>query len=139
MAVRMAQKRNETEWRLEPAAKLAPLDQSRARRDLSEISGIAGDEGLKRLSKFLGGKGDVQDFLAAVFDLSPFLRDVVRRRPEILDALFDAGVEARLTVIGEAIGKAAFAESVSESSLMMELRQWKAEAHVLIALVRPRR
>ncbi|TIQ75113.1 hypothetical protein, partial [Mesorhizobium sp.] len=30
--------------------------------------------------------------------------------------------------------KAARAEGISENSLMMELRQWKAEAHILIAL-----
>ncbi len=134
MAVSMAQKRKEIEWQLQPVAKLAPLHESRARRELSEIADIAEDEGLARLAKFLGGKGTAQYFLAAVFDLSPFLRDVVRRRPQILDALLDAGVETRLTVIGEAIGKAAFTDTVSEASLMMELRQWKAEAHVLIAL-----
>ncbi|TGV53458.1 bifunctional [glutamine synthetase] adenylyltransferase/[glutamine synthetase]-adenylyl-L-tyrosine phosphorylase, partial [Mesorhizobium sp. M2D.F.Ca.ET.160.01.1.1] len=48
--------------------------------------------------------------------------------------LFDQPVEARLKAIGEAIGRAAQAESVSESSLMMELRQWKADAHFLTAL-----
>lgn len=134
MAVRMAETRIETEWQLQLAAQLAPLDESRARRELSEIAGDAEDENLPRLAKFLAGKGAAQDFLAAVFDLSPFLRDVARRRPQILDALFDASVEARLTSISDAIGKAAFAETVSESSLMMELRQWKGEAHFLIAL-----
>ncbi|MER8916448.1 bifunctional [glutamine synthetase] adenylyltransferase/[glutamine synthetase]-adenylyl-L-tyrosine phosphorylase [Mesorhizobium sp. M0761] len=134
MAVRMAQKRIETEWRLQLAAQLAPLDETRARRELSEIAGDAKDENLPRLAKFLGGKGAAQEFLAAVFDLSPFLRDVARRRPQILDALFDGSVEARLLAIAEAIGKAAFSETVSESSLMMELRQWKGEAHFLIAL-----
>lgn len=134
MAVRMAAKRIETEWRLQLAAQLAPLDEARARRELSEIAGDAKDENLPRLAKFLGGKGTAQEFLAAVFDLSPFLRDVARRRPQILDALFDGSVEARLLAIAEAIGKAAFSETVSESSLMMELRQWKGEAHFLIAL-----
>ncbi|ESZ47800.1 bifunctional [glutamine synthetase] adenylyltransferase/[glutamine synthetase]-adenylyl-L-tyrosine phosphorylase [Mesorhizobium sp. RSR565B] len=130
----MAAKRIETEWRLQLAAQLAPLDEARARRELSEIAGDAKDENLPRLAKFLGGKGTAQEFLAAVFDLSPFLRDVARRRPQILDALFDGSVEARLLAIAEAIGKAAFSETVSESSLMMELRQWKGEAHFLIAL-----
>lgn len=134
MAVRMAAKRIETEWRLQLAAQLAPLDEARARRELSEIAGDAKDENLPRLAKFLEGKGAAQEFLAAVFDLSPFLRDVARRRPQILDALFDGSVEARLLAIAEAIGKAVFSETVSESSLMMELRQWKGEAHFLIAL-----
>ncbi|TIO06467.1 MAG: bifunctional [glutamine synthetase] adenylyltransferase/[glutamine synthetase]-adenylyl-L-tyrosine phosphorylase [Mesorhizobium sp.] len=134
MAVKAATERVETSWLLKPKAKLLPLDQSRARRELSEIASAAQEEGLARLAKFLAGKGVAQDFLAAIFDLSPFLRDKVRRRPRILDALFDETVEARLIAIGGAIDKAAWAEATSESSLMMELRQWKAEAHVLIAL-----
>ncbi|TIT74426.1 MAG: bifunctional [glutamine synthetase] adenylyltransferase/[glutamine synthetase]-adenylyl-L-tyrosine phosphorylase, partial [Mesorhizobium sp.] len=65
---------------------------------------------------------------------SPFLRDTARRRPAILDTLFDRTIEARLDEIGKAIDRAARAETVSQTSLMMELRQWKAEAHFLIAL-----
>ncbi|MER8827602.1 bifunctional [glutamine synthetase] adenylyltransferase/[glutamine synthetase]-adenylyl-L-tyrosine phosphorylase [Mesorhizobium sp. M0938] len=124
----------QTNWLLKPVAKLVPLDQSQARRELSEIASTAQEEGLTRLAKFLAGRGAAQDFLAAVFDLSPFLRDTVRRRPEILDALFDGTVEARLIAIGAAIDEAARGDAISESRLMMELRQWKAEAHVLIAL-----
>ncbi|MGX9115223.1 bifunctional [glutamine synthetase] adenylyltransferase/[glutamine synthetase]-adenylyl-L-tyrosine phosphorylase [Mesorhizobium sp. BHbsci] len=132
MAVRAAGE--QTNWLLKPAAKLAPLDQNRARRELSEITSAAQEDGLTRLAKFLAGKGASQEFLAAVFDLSPFLRGTVRRRPQILDALFDETVETRLASIGAAIDKAARAEGISENSLMMELRQWKAEAHILIAL-----
>lgn len=132
MAVRAAGE--QTNWLLKPAAKLAPLDQNRARRELSEITSAAQEDGLTRLAKFLAGKGASQEFLAAVFDLSPFLRGTVRRRPQILDALFDETVETRLAMIGAAIDKAARAEGISENSLMMELRQWKAEAHILIAL-----
>lgn len=132
MAVRAAGE--QTNWLLKPAAKLAPLDQNRARRELSEITSAAQEDGLTRLAKFLAGKGASQEFLAAVFDLSPFLRGTVRRRPRILGALFDETVETRLASIGAAIDKAARAEGISENSLMMELRQWKAEAHILIAL-----
>ncbi|MCV3210432.1 bifunctional [glutamine synthetase] adenylyltransferase/[glutamine synthetase]-adenylyl-L-tyrosine phosphorylase [Mesorhizobium sp. YC-39] len=134
MAARAAAKRVGANWLLQPAAKLVPLGPGRARRELSEIASAAQGEGLARLAKFLAGKGAAQDLLAAIFDLSPFLRDTVRRRPEILDTLFDETVEARLASIGVAIDKAARAQAVSESSLMMELRQWKTEAHVLIAL-----
>jgi glutamate-ammonia-ligase adenylyltransferase len=126
--------RIETNWLLKPAAKLVPLDESRARRELSEIASAASDNGLSRLAKFLAGKGAAANFLAAAFDLSPFLRDTARRRPGILDALFEQTVEARLISIRGEIGKAARAEAVSESSLMMELRRLKAEAHLLIAL-----
>lgn len=134
MAVRMAKKAVEPEWRLRPTLALRPLDETHARRDLSEIADAAAEQGLPRLAAFLAGEGPPQSLLAAVFDLSPFLRDVARRRPGILDALFDQTVEARLDDIGNAIGRAARAGSVSETSLMMELRQWKAEAHFLIAL-----
>lgn len=134
MAARAAAKRVGANWLLQPAAKLVPLGPGRARRELSEIASAAQEEGLARLAKFLAGKGAAQDLLAAIFDLSPFLRDTVRRRPEILDTLFDETVEARLASIGVAIDKAARAQAVSESSLMMELRQWKTQAHVLIAL-----
>ena len=44
-------------------------------------------------------QGRAQDFLAAVFDLSLFLRDCARRRPQMLDALFDQTVEERLAAI----------------------------------------
>ncbi|RUU68420.1 bifunctional [glutamine synthetase] adenylyltransferase/[glutamine synthetase]-adenylyl-L-tyrosine phosphorylase, partial [Mesorhizobium sp. M7A.T.Ca.TU.009.01.1.2] len=122
------------DWLLKPATSLAPLDEDRARLELAEIASAAREEGLTRLAKFLAGKGEGQDFLAAVFDLSPFLRDTARRRPQILDGLFEQTIEARLKVIGAAIDQVHLAEAVSESGLMMELRQWKAEAHFLIAL-----
>ena len=127
-------KRTVTDWQLKPALGLAPLDEARSRQELAEIAAAAREEGLTRLAKFLAGKGEGRDFLAAVFDLSPFLRDAARRRPRILDALFDQPVEARLEAITAAIEQAPLAEAVSESSLMMELRQCKAEAHFLIAL-----
>ena len=134
MAVRMARKTAESGWRLRPTLELHALDQERARRELSEIADAAAQEDLPRLARFLAGEGSLQDLLAAIFDLSPFLRDVARRRPAILDALFDRPIEKRLGDIGEAIGRAAMAEDVSEPGLMMALRQWKAEAHFLIAL-----
>ncbi|MFD2058125.1 bifunctional [glutamine synthetase] adenylyltransferase/[glutamine synthetase]-adenylyl-L-tyrosine phosphorylase [Mesorhizobium calcicola] len=129
-----AAKQAGTDWLLKPVARLAALDENRARQKLTEIASAAREEGLARLAKFLAGKGPGQDFMAAVFDLSPFLRDTARRRPQILDGLFDQTVEARLKAIGAGIDQAHLAEAVSEANLMMELRQWKAEAHFLIAL-----
>jgi glutamate-ammonia-ligase adenylyltransferase len=124
----------ETDWLLQPVAKLASLDAGRARQELSEIASAAREEDLSRLAKFLAGKGASQEFLAAVFDLSPFLRDTARRRPRTLDALFDQTIDARLISIGDEIDKAPRAEAISESGLMMELRRLKSEAHFLIAL-----
>ncbi|MFA6156035.1 bifunctional [glutamine synthetase] adenylyltransferase/[glutamine synthetase]-adenylyl-L-tyrosine phosphorylase [Mesorhizobium sp.] len=131
---RAAAGRVDTHWLLKPTASLAPLDENRARLELAEIAAAAREEGLPRLAEFLAGNGAAQDFLAAVFDLSPFLRDTARRRPRILDGLFDMTVEARLKAIGTEIDQVHLTEAISESGLMMELRQWKAEAHLLIAL-----
>lgn len=121
-------------WRLQPKIRLVPLDAGHAREELADVAAAAKEDELPRLAKFLAGKGEAQDFLAAVFDLSPFLRDLARRRPQILDVLFDKTVEQRLAAIKEAMDAAARAGDVSEQSLMMELRRLKAEAHFLIAL-----
>jgi glutamate-ammonia-ligase adenylyltransferase len=124
----------DTDWLLRPAAKLAPLESSRAAEEVKDIATAAADEGHSRLARLLTKKGPLQDFLAAVFDLSPFLRDLARRRPEMLDALLDAGVEQQLDAILAGIGRLAAAEEASESRLMMELRRLKTEAHFTIAL-----
>ncbi|MGP2491782.1 bifunctional [glutamine synthetase] adenylyltransferase/[glutamine synthetase]-adenylyl-L-tyrosine phosphorylase [Mesorhizobium sp. PUT5] len=121
-------------WLLRPSVELAPLDAGRARRELAEVAAAAGAEGLSRLEVFLSGEGPEQRFLAAVFDLSPFLRDLARRRPQMLDILFGRTVEQRLAEIVTAVALSPNAEGVSEASLMMELRVLKAEAHFLIAL-----
>ena len=134
MTASVAAERDKLGWRLEPKTRLAPLDAGHAREELADIVAAAREDELPRLVKFLAAKGSAQDFLAAVFDLSPFLRDLARRRPRILDALFEKTVEQRLAAISEAMGAAARAENVSEQSLMMELRRLKAEAHFLIAL-----
>jgi glutamate-ammonia-ligase adenylyltransferase len=133
-ATAKAAKARTAELLVRPTVTLKPLDPVRARRELSEIADGAGEAGLPRIAAFLAGKGPQQDLLAAVFDLSAFMRDCARRRPEILDALFDCAIEARLASIRAEIAAAARAESVSEKSLMMDLRRLKLEAHFLIAL-----
>ena len=122
------------DWLLRPAVKLLPLDAAAARRELSEIASAASEDDLPRLAKLLSGKGEVQDFLAAVFDLSAFLRDCARRRPGMLDTLFDQTVEQRLAVILAEIAASSRADQVTETGLMMALRTLKLEAHFLIAL-----
>jgi glutamate-ammonia-ligase adenylyltransferase len=121
-------------WLKGPVADLRPLDRARARRELSEIAASAEDAGFSRVSELLAGTGKQAAFLEAVFDLSSFMRDCARRRPEILDVLFDQSVDERLSSILAEIGKAARTEDVSEKSLMMALRRLKLEAHFLIAL-----
>lgn len=134
MPAAAATHRATTGWSLKPVSKLLPLDTARARQELSEVVTSARGEGLSRLAKLLGGKGPAPDFLTAIFDLSPFLRDLARRRPRMLDRLFDEPVDARLISIRAEIDKAARADKVSESGLMMDLRGLKEEAHFLIAV-----
>ena len=111
--------------RLQPLPSLSPLDRDAAAEEIAEIAASAAEAELPRLAALLSGKGKQRDFLAAVFDLSPFLRDCVRRRPEILDALFDNTVAERLDAILSDIGAAARAEDASESGVMKALRRLK--------------
>ncbi len=134
MAGRAVAKERQAGWLLKPVVRLVAMDEAAAREALAEIALAAREEDLDRLADFLAAKSDAQAFLAAVFDLSPFLRDVARRRPAILDALFDHTVEARLAELGAAIEAVSRADGASEAGVMMGLRQLKSEAHFLIAL-----
>ncbi len=119
---------------LSPVLKLQPLDADAAHSELGEIASVAQEEGLERLAVYLRRTSLAQDFLGAVFDLSDFLRDAVRRRPDMLDGLFVHGVEERLERLLSDIVACARAPDQSESGLMTDLRRMKIEAHVLIAL-----
>lgn len=134
MTASAAAARDKLNWRLEPKTRLVPLDAGHAHDELADIVAAAKEDELPRLAKFLSGKGPAQEFLAAVFDLSPFLRDLARRKPQMLDGLLDETVEQRLETVNKAMAAAARAENASEQNLMMELRRLKAEAHFLIAL-----
>jgi len=113
---------------------LRPLDPASSAASLEMIAEAADEAGLERLAAHLRGGGGDAAFLAAVADLSPFLRDSLRRRPELLDGLLDRGLADTLAAISEAIAQAGRREDVTEKSLMEELRRQKGAAHVLIAL-----
>ncbi|HWK65474.1 MAG TPA: bifunctional [glutamine synthetase] adenylyltransferase/[glutamine synthetase]-adenylyl-L-tyrosine phosphorylase [Rhizobiaceae bacterium] len=134
MTAEPKQKTNRIEWFGGPAHVLAPLDADEAAKELVELAEAAREAKLSRLGVLLEGEGVLQDFLGAAFNLSFFLRDCARRRPEILDRLFDQTTDQRLESIIEAIGSVPFAEHVSEAALMSEMRTLKTEAHFLIAL-----
>lgn len=122
------------ELRLHPRKTLQPLDPGAAGEEIAEIAAAAAEAGLQRLADLLSAPGSARDFLAAVLDLSPFLRDCVRRRPAILDGLFDNTVGERLDAILAEVAAASLAEDATENGVMKALRRLKLEAHFLIAL-----
>lgn len=126
--------KEEHKWLADPVPALKPLDPERADEFLEEIAAGAREEGLLRLAELLEAQGPTRDFLAAAFDLSDFMRDYVRRRPQILERLFEQTVEDRLAEIRETIAGLAAQDDVKEAGLMMDLRTLKTEAHFLIAL-----
>ncbi|MCG8269909.1 bifunctional [glutamine synthetase] adenylyltransferase/[glutamine synthetase]-adenylyl-L-tyrosine phosphorylase [Aquamicrobium sp. NLF2-7] len=119
---------------LNPSLQLRPLDESHAGAVLGDIAASAAESDLPRLAEFLAHDSDARLFLAAVFDLSPFLRDLARRRPRMLDALFDQTVAERLEAIAADIDASWQGEGISEAELMKRLRLFKTEAHFLMAL-----
>jgi glutamate-ammonia-ligase adenylyltransferase len=117
-----------------PPLALRPLDAEAACSRLRDLADLARQEGLERIAALLAGDGAERDFLEAVLDLSDFLRDALRRRPAILEGLFDVPLSERLAAINAEIGTLATAEGMTEKALMTALRHLKGEAHVLIAL-----
>ena len=134
MTAGAAAKAEEPVLQLQAKVPLLPLDAGAARAELGDVAETAEENGLARLAAFLSAEGATQDFLGAVFDLSDFLRDCARRRPEMLDRLFDDTVDGRLDALLTEIAASARTENVSEAGLMTALRELKLEAHFLIAL-----
>ena len=113
----------------------APLafDQPQAERDLAELSQRAADDpALANLALLLAEPG-VRSLLAGIFGGSPFLRDLILRRPASLHASLAATPEdrARALIDGLAIdcGTAA-----ADADAMRLLREFKSEIALLTAL-----
>ena len=125
---------------------ISALDPDDAAAELSEFAeGLDPDE-TPRLTAQIAGDTGLGAFLAAAFDLSPFLRDCARRRPQALEMLFDTPLPARLDALNDAIRQAAFSEDTTESAVMAMLRRnlptsagaWSSAASRLRTCVIPR-
>ncbi|XHB98710.1 bifunctional [glutamine synthetase] adenylyltransferase/[glutamine synthetase]-adenylyl-L-tyrosine phosphorylase [Nitratireductor sp. ac15] len=123
-------------WFGSPVLVLKPVNDDEAAESLEMVREAADAAQCARLYDLMGNSTGLTDFLAAVFELSPFLRDCARRNPHALEALFDATADERLRMLFERIDASAFAEEQTESGQMKALRDLKAEAHFLIALCR---
>lgn len=121
-------------WFGRPAAALQPLDADNAAAILHDLADNARERGLPRLAALAGGGSPLAAFLAAALDLSPFIRDATRRRPRMLEALFDTPAERRIAGLNAEIALAGDVEGQTEAGLMQALRELKGEAHILIAL-----
>ena len=73
-------------------------------------------------------------FVAAVLDLSPYLRAILLRRPQIIEPLFEHALAKRLEALMLEIAATSEGDDVTEAGLMTALRQAKLKGHVLIAL-----
>ena len=116
------------------ARKLHALDPEDAAEQARDLADQAREAGAKHLGALLAGEAPLAEFLAAVMDLSPFLRDSLKRQPQILERLFDHTLGERLDEIEGSIGSLAGDGELTETDLMRRLRELKREAHVLIAL-----
>lgn len=112
---------------------LTPLDSERAQSFLTDLEERAKEEELAHVTELLGNK-QARSFLAAVLDLSPFIREALIRQPRILDRIAILTPEEALANILSEITAYGTEDGVTEASLMSNLRQRKREAHVLIAL-----
>jgi len=121
-------------WFGKPVRNLNPIDADRAAEEHETLCENAAACGCHRLASIFSGSNPLADFLGAVFELAPYLRDCARSVPQGLEALFDQPLAARLDHLNQAIDASAFAEGASEASVMKALRRLKREAHFLIAL-----
>ena len=112
---------------------LTPLDAKRAQSFLADLRVRAREDELDGVVALLDDD-KAASFIAAVLDLSPFIREALQRVPRILDWLARSTPEAALQEILADIAVCGAEEGASEASLMAGLRLKKREAHVLIAL-----
>jgi len=112
---------------------LTPLDPDRARSFLADLIERSREDELSDVAALLEKKKAVA-FLSAVLDLSPFIREALTRHPSILSRIVSASPETALHDILATVSLCGMEDGASEASLMTDLRRFKREAHVLIAL-----
>ncbi|MBV2142666.1 bifunctional [glutamine synthetase] adenylyltransferase/[glutamine synthetase]-adenylyl-L-tyrosine phosphorylase [Falsochrobactrum sp. TDYN1] len=112
---------------------LAPLDEQRAQSFLADLEARAQEDEFSRVLALMRDN-NIAAFLAAVLDLSPYIREVLTRQPRILDRIAAHAPETALAGVLAEISLCDTQAGISETILMSRLRQLKREAHVLIAL-----
>jgi glutamate-ammonia-ligase adenylyltransferase len=113
--------------------RLTPLDSENAAALLQELIESAAEKQCSGIGSLNDNKS-AAGFLSAVLDLSPYLRNVLLRRPAIIEPLLDEPLSTRLETLMQEIASCSRGDRVTEAGIMTELRQLKLESHVLIAL-----
>ncbi|WP_185983109.1 bifunctional [glutamine synthetase] adenylyltransferase/[glutamine synthetase]-adenylyl-L-tyrosine phosphorylase [Aureimonas mangrovi] len=121
------------ELRIGGQTPLRPLDAERAASWLADLRKAATEAGLVDFAGFLEAPSADRERIGAVLDLSPFLGGTMLRRPHWPARLLTEDAGERVRAIVEAL-RAPLEPGGSESALMSELREAKAEAALLIAL-----
>ena len=108
-------------WFGAPVLVLKPVDQDEAAEALQMVREAAEEAQCARLCDLFGRNTGLTDFLSAVFELSPFLRDCARRNPNALEALFDLTINEGMCLGGSAginiAGAMALAKELTQHSL----------------------
>ncbi|PRD45999.1 bifunctional glutamine-synthetase adenylyltransferase/deadenyltransferase [Phyllobacterium phragmitis] len=112
---------------------LIPINTAMAAELLADLRDSVVQADCPKLAKQLDNQPSAA-FLCAVLELSPFLREVLLRRPGIIETLCETPLEARLEQVFSEISASSISDGVTETTLMAALRRMKQEAHVLIAL-----
>lgn len=112
---------------------LTPADEQAAQQYLNELQQRVEEEHLTKLSALLLDE-KAAGFFAAVLDLSPYMREQLLRRPQILARLHETSPELILADIFAKIQLCGRHIDDTENSLMAGLRRGKSAAHILIAL-----
>lgn len=122
-------------WFGRAPALLRPRHRAEAARHLKELVVNSKEQGLVRLAQLAADKNVISEFLGAVFDLSPFLRETAFHKPEFLDVLFDKSAIVRIDQLIDIIPALGIRYDLEqEPQFMATLRNFKIEAHFLIAL-----
>jgi len=112
---------------------LTPLDDSGSHW-LRELDLAIREHELVPLADMLMKEGSVRSFLAAIMTLSPFLREILISQPHFLEPLRHHDLASQLEKLIVQIAKLDETSDLTESLLMLRLRQLKKQAHLMIAM-----
>jgi glutamate-ammonia-ligase adenylyltransferase len=111
-----------------------PFEPAASQMFFDELVEKSGQEaGLAPLARLLAEEPPVCDLVRSVMSLSPYLRTLMRRQPEMLQASLMAPVEGHLDALCEGLGRDLRAAGDAPAAMRL-LRRFKQHAALAIAL-----